>query len=78
MMKQKEQTVQSLTSGIEYLFKKNNVHYLKGWGRFAAKNEIEIDLLQGGKDKIKAKNVIIATGSTSNFLPGNTIKVDQR
>jgi dihydrolipoamide dehydrogenase len=78
MMRQKEQTVQSLTSGIEYLFKKNNIQYLKGWGRFSGKNELEVDLLQGGKDKIKAKNIIIATGSTSNFLPGNTIKVDQR
>jgi dihydrolipoamide dehydrogenase len=75
-MKQKDQTVHGLTSGIEYLFKKNDVHYLKGWGRFSGKNEIEVDLLQGGKDKIKAKNIIIATGSTSNFLPGNTIKVD--
>jgi len=45
MMKQKEQTVQGLTSGIEYLFKKNNVHYMKGWGRFAGKNELEVDLL---------------------------------
>ncbi len=77
-MKQKDQTVEGLTSGIEYLFKKNNVTYLKGWGRFAGKNEVEIDLLQGGKEKIMAKNVIIATGSTSNHLPGNTIKVDQR
>jgi pyruvate/2-oxoglutarate dehydrogenase complex dihydrolipoamide dehydrogenase (E3) component len=51
---------------------------MKGWGRFAGMNELEVDLLQGGKEKIKAKNVIIATGSTSNFLPGNTIKVDQR
>lgn len=34
--------------------------------------------MQGGKESIKAKNIIIATGSTSNFLPGNTIKVDQR
>ena len=67
-----------LTSNIEFLFKNNNVDYLKGYGRFAAKGEIEVDLLQGGKEKIKAKNVIIATGSTSNHLPGNTISVDQR
>ena len=44
-MKQKDQTVHGLTSGVEHLFKKNNVHYLKGWGRFSGKNEIEIDLL---------------------------------
>ena len=75
-MKQKDQTVEGLTSGIEYLFKKNQVKYVKGWGKFAGKNELEVDLLQGGKDKIRAKNIIIATGSTSNHLPGNTIKVD--
>lgn len=78
-MRQKDQAVNSLTSGIEFLFKKNNVDYMKGWGRFAGKGELEVDMLQGGgKEKIKAKNVIIATGSTSNFLPGNAIKVDQR
>ncbi len=73
MMRQKEQTVQELTSNIEFLFKNNNVDYLKGYGRFASKGEIEIDLLEGGKQKIKAKNTIIATGSTSNHLPGNSI-----
>lgn len=78
MMKQKDATVQGLTSGIEFLFKKNGVHYLKGTGSFAAKGEVDIDLLLGGKEKIKAKNIIIATGSRSNFLPGNTINVDQR
>lgn len=77
-MKQKEDSVESLTSGIEFLFKKNKVDYVKGWGKFSAQNEIEVDLLQGGTDKLKAKNVIIATGSTSNLLPGDTLKVDQK
>ena len=77
-MKQKEQAVDTLTSGIEFLFKQNNVEYIKGYGRFEGHGQIEIDLLKGGKEHIKAKNTIIATGSTSNFLPGNTIKVDQR
>jgi dihydrolipoamide dehydrogenase len=45
MMKQKEETVHGLTSNIEFLFKNNNVDYLKGWGRFAAKGEIDVDLL---------------------------------
>lgn len=67
-----------MTSGIEFLFKKNKVDYLKGWGRFSGNKEIDIDLLQGGQEKIKAKNIIIATGSTSNHLPGNTLKVDQK
>jgi dihydrolipoamide dehydrogenase len=49
---------------------------MKGWGRFAGPGELEVDLIEGGKEKIKAKNVIIATGSTSNHLPGNSILVD--
>jgi dihydrolipoamide dehydrogenase len=76
LMKQKEDAVTSLTGGIEFLFKKNKVDYLKGWGKFAGQGELEVDLNAGGKEKIKAKNVIIATGSTSNHLPGNTMKVD--
>ena len=77
MMKQKDEVVHGLTSGIEHLFKKNKVDYLKGWGRFSGLGELEIDVNGGGKEKIKAKNIIIATGSTSNHLPGNAIKVDQ-
>jgi len=48
LMKQKEQTVNSLTSGIEFLFKKNGVDYVKGWGRFSGLGQLEVDLLQGG------------------------------
>lgn len=78
LMKQKEHAVTNLTSGIEFLFKKNKVDYMKGWGKFSGPGELQIDMLQGGVEKIKAKNVIIATGSASNHLPGNTLKVDQR
>ena len=77
-MKQKEKAVTGLTSGIEYLFKKNKVDYVKGYGKFASPNEIEVDLNQGGKDKIKAKNIIIATGSEPSPLPGNVIPIDEK
>jgi dihydrolipoamide dehydrogenase len=78
LMKQKEKAVTGLTSGIEYLFKKNKVDYVKGYGKFASPNEIEVDLNQGGKDKIKAKNIIIATGSEPSPLPGNVIPIDEK
>lgn len=79
MQRQKQKTIDGLTSGIEHLFEQNKVGYLKGWGRFAGKNEIEIDMLHGGgKERIKAKNIIIATGSTSNLMPANSIAIDQR
>lgn len=71
-MKSKESAVTGLTSGIEFLFKKNKVDYLKGWGKFADKNTIDIDVIGGGKDQVKAKNIIIATGSEPNALPASS------
>jgi dihydrolipoamide dehydrogenase len=75
-MKQKDKTVNGLTSGIEFLFKKNKVDYVKGHGKFASPTEIEVDLIGGGLDKIKAKNVIIATGSEPTPIP--TLPADER
>lgn len=74
----KEKAVKGLTGGIEYLFKKNKVDYIKGTGRFISDKEIEIELLEGGKKEgIIAKNVIIATGSEPSPLPGNSIPIDE-
>jgi dihydrolipoamide dehydrogenase len=78
LMKQKDKSVVGLTSGIEYLLKKNKVDYIKGWGKFSSANEIEVDLIGGGKDTIKAKNIIIATGSEPSPLPGNIIPIDEK
>ena len=61
-----------MTGGIEYLFKKNQVDYMKGWGKFAGPNEIDVDMNSGGTERISAKNVIIATGSEPNALPAAT------
>jgi dihydrolipoamide dehydrogenase len=71
-MKSKETAVTGLTSGIEFLFKKNKVDYLKGWGKFSDKNTIDVDVIGGGKDQVKAKNIIIATGSEPNALPASS------
>lgn len=76
LMRQKDKAVGGLTSGIEFLFKKNKVDYAKGTGKFSSKSEIEVDLLAGGSEKIKAKNVIIATGSEPTPIP--TIPVDEK
>ena len=48
LMKQKDKAVTGLTSGIEFLFKKNKVDYIKGWGKFTSANDIAIDLSAGG------------------------------
>jgi len=49
LMKSKDKSVTGLTSGIEFLFKKNKVDYLKGWGKFSSADTIEIDLNDGKK-----------------------------
>lgn len=79
LMKGKQKSVDGLTSGIEYLFKKNSVDYVKGWGKFASNNEIAVDLTDGGVDTFKAKNIIIATGSEPNELPASSgLAFDER
>jgi len=73
LMKAKETSVTSLTKGIEYLFKKNNVEYIKGTGTFADEHTIAVSLNDGGETSVKAKNIIIATGSEATPFPGLTI-----
>jgi dihydrolipoamide dehydrogenase len=72
LMKSKEQAVSGLTGGIEFLFKKNKVDYMKGWGKFHDKNTIAVDMNGGGTEQIRAKNIIIATGSEPNSLPASS------
>lgn len=66
MMKKKNEVVENLTKGIEGLFKKNKVEYIKGTGEVTGKNEVTVD----GKNKLTAKNILIATGSDVMPLPG--------
>lgn len=78
MMGQKESAVKTLTQGIEYLFKKNKVDYMKGWGKFEDNNTISVDMIEGGTETIKAKNTIIATGSEPSPLPGGALEIDEK
>ncbi len=68
---QRRDAVKQLTGGIEYLFKKNKVEWLKGRASFTGKDSVEI----AGKT-VRAKNIVIATGSSVTPLPGVT--VDQK
>ena len=75
MMKNKEKTVTILTKGIEFLFKKNKVFYIKGNAKIKSKNEV---LVQAKEKEIiyNTKNIIISTGSLPASLPG--IKFDEK
>lgn len=76
MMSQKDKAVSNLTKGIEGLFKKNKVTYVKGYGKFISPNEVSVDTIEGGNTVVKGKNIIIATGSDVKSLPG--IAIDEK
>ena len=69
MMKNKEKAVSILTKGVEFLFKKNKVTYLKGFGSFVSDKKISVKGEDGKKREIEAKNIIIATGSEAMPMP---------
>ena len=75
MMSNKEKSVQILTKGVEFLFKKNKVSYLKGKGViFSPTNVVVYD--QGKKSSFNTKNIVIATGSSPTTIPG--VKIDEK
>ena len=75
MMKIKEKSVTVLTKGIEFLFKKNKVTYIKGQASLKSNNEIIVQ--EKNSQKIyKANHIIISTGSVPTSLPG--IKIDEK
>ncbi|OQR91907.1 dihydrolipoyl dehydrogenase 1, mitochondrial precursor, partial [Thraustotheca clavata] len=69
LMKSKDKSVKILTGGIEGLFKKNKVDYIKGFGKIVAKNQLSVALSDGGNKTVSTKNILIATGSEVTPLP---------
>ena len=77
MMAQKAASVGQLTKGIEFLFKKNKVEWLKGRGRIAGAGKVEVTGADGKTEVHEAKNIVIATGSEPSPLPGVTVDQDR-
>ena len=69
MQATKASSVESLTGGIEYLFKKYGVDYHKGKGSLTGPNTVSVALNDGGAESLDTKNVLIATGSEVTPLP---------
>ena len=76
MMSHKSKGVEGLTKGIEFLFKKNKVTYIKGFGSFKDKNTISVTDVSNNQKDYKFKNAIIATGSVPISLPN--IEIDEK
>ncbi len=70
MLAYKADTIKSNTQGIEFLFKKNKVDWVQGWGEIAGPGEVKV-----GDKSLKTKNIVIATGSEPASLPG--VEVDE-
>ena len=75
MMGQKDEAVEGLTKGVEFLLKKNKAEYIKGKGRILGKGKVEVALADGGTRVLETKNIVIATGSEPATLPG--IEIDE-
>lgn len=71
MKSYKEDVVGQNTKGIEFLFKKNKVDWIKGWGSIPAAGQVKV-----GDDIHNAKSIVIATGSEASSLPG--IEIDEK
>ena len=76
MMSNKEKSVQVLTKGVEFLFKKNKVTYFKGKGVIFSKDNVVVYESNKKRTSIKAKNIVIATGSSPTSLPG--VEIDEK
>ncbi len=68
MLRYKDDVIGGNTKGIEFLFKKNKVTWLKGWGSIPAPGQVQV-----GDEVHTAKNIVIATGSEASVLPGITV-----
>jgi len=71
MHAQRKDAVKGLTGGIEFLFKKNKVEWLKGHASFESADTVKV-----GDRTVRAKNIVIATGSSVTPLPG--VEIDEK
>src|SRR5262245_36167235 len=70
----KDKIVTGLTKGVEYLFKKNKIEWIKGTARIAKRGEIEVT--DGDAQRLSAKEIVIATGSAPRSVPG--VEIDRK
>jgi len=76
MMGRKDKVVTDLTKGVEFLFQKNKVAYIKGAARLLGANKISVAANGAAGQTIEAKNIVIASGSEVMPLPG--VEIDEQ
>ncbi|HKR20460.1 MAG TPA: dihydrolipoyl dehydrogenase [Stellaceae bacterium] len=77
MLARKDKVVADNTRGVEFLFRKNKVEYVKGAARLVARDRVSVTLNSGDRRELNAKKaIVLATGSDSANLPG--VAVDEK
>jgi dihydrolipoyl dehydrogenase len=69
VLARKDKIVKKHAKGIEFLFKKNKVEWVQGWGRYAGPGHVSVEK-DGKKSEIEASNVLLVSGSEARALPG--------
>jgi dihydrolipoamide dehydrogenase len=69
ILQRKNKIVLKHAKGIEFLFKKNKVEWVQGWGRYEGPGKVSVEK-DGKKTTIEAKNVLLVSGSEAKSLPG--------
>jgi dihydrolipoamide dehydrogenase len=69
VLARKDKIVKKHAKGIEFLFKKNKVEWVQGWGRYAGPGRVSVEK-DGKKTEIEASNVLLVAGSEARALPG--------
>ncbi len=60
-------------TGVHFLMKKNKITEIHGYGKFTGANSLEVDLNDGGTEKVEFSHAIIATGSSTRLVPGTSL-----
>ncbi len=69
MVKRSREVANGMSKGVQYLFKKNKIESIAGFGKVTGKNKVEVTDEKGKKTTYEAKNIILATGARSRELP---------
>ena len=76
MLAFKDEGVKGNVQGVEFLLKKNKIDHFHGTGRIAAPGKVEVTFINGEKQAVEAKDIVIATGSEVAAIPG--IAIDEK
>jgi dihydrolipoyl dehydrogenase len=69
VLARKDKIVKKHSKGIEFLFKKNKVEFVQGWGRYEGPGKVSVDN-NGKQSQIEASNILMVSGSEARSLPG--------